>query len=148
MNIVPSYIRHLINVIYYIVTYIVTYILNPHFEMTTVFPIRGCLKMQDELISNYGPPQRKVVTFNINVVVWHMEGDKVDPCPQVVKLPTSPNELIPSPTPAETIEEPNWNTGHPAFKHFWGENVIIRPFKANLVGSPYPQWWWENRDRQ
>ena len=104
--------------------------------------------MQDELISNYGPPQRKVVTFNINVVVWHMEGDKVDPCPQVVKLPTSPNELKPSPTPAETFEEPNWNTGHPAFKHFWGENVIIRPFKANLVGSPYPQWWWENRDRQ
>ena len=104
--------------------------------------------MQDELISNYGPPQRKVVTFNINVVVWHMEGEKVDPCPQFVKLPTSPNELKPSPTPAETVEEPNWNTGHPAFKHFWGENVIIRPFKANLVGSPYPQWWWENRDRQ
>ena len=109
----------------------------------SVFPIRGCLKIQDDLVSNYGPPERKVVCFNINVVVWHMEGEKVDPCPQFVKLPTSPNVTL-----AETVEEPSWNTGHPAFKHFWGEKVMIRPFKANLVGSPYPQSWWEDRDRQ
>ena len=69
--------------------------------------------MQDELISNYGPPQRKVVTFNINVVVWHMEGEKVDACLQFVKLSTSPNL-----TPAESFEE--LNTGHPEFKHFGG----------------------------
>ena len=30
----------------------------------TVFPIRSCLKIDDELVSNFGPPLRKTVTFS------------------------------------------------------------------------------------
>ena len=30
----------------------------------TVWPIKSCLRMDDELVSNYGPPLRKSVTFN------------------------------------------------------------------------------------
>ena len=29
-----------------------------------MIPIRSCLRMDDELVSNYGPPLRKSVTFN------------------------------------------------------------------------------------
>ena len=30
----------------------------------TAWPIKSCVRMDDELISNYGPPLRKSVTFN------------------------------------------------------------------------------------
>ena len=30
----------------------------------TVFPIRSCLKIDDELVSNFGPPLKKTVTFS------------------------------------------------------------------------------------
>ena len=36
----------------------------------TVFPIRSCLKIDDELVSNFGPPLRKTVTFSSYIRVF------------------------------------------------------------------------------
>ena len=35
-----------------------------------IFPIRSCLKIDDELISNFGPPLRKTVTFSCYIRVF------------------------------------------------------------------------------
>ena len=104
-----------------------------------VFPIRSCLKIEDDLVSNYGPPEQKVVAFNINVVVWNIEDGRVNPCPQFVKIRTSPD-------PVATVKPfTDINSDHPGFQDVWEKNVNIRPFIANLVGSPYPQSWWKDR---
>ena len=50
----------------------------------TMIPIRSCLRMDDELVSNYGPPLRKSVTFNDLVEIF---GDVVtlEPSPATSK---------------------------------------------------------------
>ena len=37
---------------------------------STAMPIRSCLKIDDELVSNFGPPLRKTVTFNCYIRVF------------------------------------------------------------------------------
>ena len=37
---------------------------------STAMPIRSCLKIDDELVSNFGPPLRKTVTFSCYIRVF------------------------------------------------------------------------------
>ena len=62
--------------------------LRPVFD-PEVFPIRACLRPEEELISNCGPIVRKVVSFDSCVTVLTIEDDKVNPLPQFVAIKTS-----------------------------------------------------------
>ena len=65
----------------------------PRMFDSSLMPVRSCLRVNDEIVSNYGPPLGKIITFHINFQVCG-ELTPIVPFPS----PSTPQEITVQPS--------------------------------------------------